>query len=169
VYVPAAGFALVTERNGKVGWVSELATPQDAHMLTFEFPAAIALQSGHESWLLDIQYLRTYENAGVAQVLLCGNPVEEGVLDGLWTEPAKFRFSETATFSAQVNISKYCVDAANADAQGSAGRVLRLQIVHRTTPCDELNGTGSAQTAMRCAARRTTQKIKINAVTMCAL
>jgi hypothetical protein len=166
-YVPSDGFALVTERNGKVGWASELATPEDTHTLTFEFPAAIALEGGHASWLLDIRYLRTYENAGVAQILLCGNPIDGGVLDGLWADPEKFRFSETATYSAQVDLLRHC--EANADSQGSAAGVFRLQILHRAALCDGVPDTSSAQAAARCAARKSTQKIKISAVTMCAL
>ena len=171
-YVPAAGFPLVTERNGKVGWVSELKAPADVHTLNFEFIASTVLNSGHATWLLDIKYLQSYENGGVAQILLCGNPVKGGVLDGLWADPAKFHFSETSTYSAEVVLSAYCAAAVNKDAAGTTAGMYRLQIAHSAVHCD--GGTAAATDATakakeHCAARKATQKVKISAITMCAV
>ena len=51
--------------------------------------------------LLRIHYFRTYTNAGVVDVLLCGHRI--GTLDGLWMDYKTYRFSMNSVFVAEYN------------------------------------------------------------------
>ena len=167
---------LITEKKGKIGWVSVLTapapnspnspnTPGQQHQLVFEF-SLDALKVAN-SWKLDIKYMRTYENAGLATVSLCGKPLDiYGIvqLDTLWEDPARFRFSETTARRLNMEIKQYCDSGVNQDPIRSARGVGALVFTHRWVDCVTVN----AAQRSRCSARGSAQKVKIISAAVCA-
>jgi len=75
----------------KPGWIIEgSSTPDNVdHELhfPFQFPLNFTFDpSGSVLLFLRVGYMRTYENAGIVSVKVCGQVLENGELDALWSD-----------------------------------------------------------------------------------
>lgn len=79
---PGANWTLVTESRNRAGWIGFPPARPATHSIFFEAPFPMDMH--HGTYVLKIHYLRTYENAGAAEVYMCGNFVL--ALNALWTD-----------------------------------------------------------------------------------
>lgn len=129
-------WVLAEDKVGRPGFLHEFTTMSDKNpsVLTFQLNITHAeLLSRSENPLLQILYLRTYQNAGIVNVLLCGNPVKDGryepvELDALWGDYETFHFSLPEVFSIDLDIGRYC----NSNENKDTGKYVTIQIIHNT-------------------------------------
>ena len=81
--------------------------------------AAAAAVPTTQQALLHVSYLRTYLNAGRADVFVCGVRVLE--LDALWEKPAEMRYSITQNAVVAVQLNASICGAASLDTTGVEG------------------------------------------------
>lgn len=85
---PEGSWRLYEDRPGKPGWIIEtFMNASYGGNLTFP----ISLKNATESQFVRIEYLRTYEHAGTAEIRLCGQHV--ATLDALWQNPESYKKS----------------------------------------------------------------------------
>lgn len=83
----AGSWNLYEERKGKPGWIdtyniTDSFTGETFHNLTFTFVPPSVMNEHFEYVILKLVYMRTYENAGVVSLFMCGNWLDS--IDALW-------------------------------------------------------------------------------------
>eukprot|EP01042_Synura_sphagnicola_P001393 gene1393-1588_t len=104
------GWRLVEERRGKPGWVSSFPTSYDGEP-TVHIPIQNVsnLYTQSFGFILKIEFLMTYFNAGVVDVLLCGKSM--GTVDSLWSDrKLRMSVSKSAFFTV---CNKWCSSTEN--------------------------------------------------------
>lgn len=85
---PAGSWRLYEDRRGKPGWIIETEMSESRRgNLTFSIPFVNASTSHY----LRVEFLRTYEHAGTAEIFLCGQHII--TLDALWQNPENYKKS----------------------------------------------------------------------------
>jgi hypothetical protein len=114
----AGSWNLYEERKGKPGWIdtynitknefiSDSFTSEPSHNLTFTFVPPTVMNAHFDNVVLKLVYMRTYENAGMINLFICGNWLDS--IDTLW----KSRMSLYETYFNAMLIStlyKYCTN-----------------------------------------------------------
>ena len=164
---PRGGWRLFEDRPGKPGWIS-----QDPHSSTSppslswrDYPTltlrsvqpyvhvhAHAPRSSHPL-LLTIVYLRTYTNAGVVEVSLCGHPVL--TIDALWPDWRSRKISIPQS-------ARIVVDAGQAGCVPGQPVEVNITRVPAPPPVSE-----AARYPRQPLPRRSFQKVKIISVDVC--
>lgn len=130
---PEDAWKLMEDKAGRPGFIHEFtAGSRSQATLTFHLNTTHAeFTNNPSSQLLQILFLRTYANAGVAKVLLCGKELHDGryepvVIDALWGDYKTFKFSLPEVYSIDLTKSN-CNENERAD-KGS--KYVTIQIVH---------------------------------------
>lgn len=201
-----AGWSLVQERHDKVGFISVSEELHGANAtnvgagptrpsLVFSFPFSAAPATSQpltprKAVALHLRYLKTYQNAGMVEVLLCGRRV--GLVDALWRRFEQERFSAGADFNAELGldfIERACGEAGAASREGGvaapapgqaqaqvatqlakAGKLeLRPLSAQETAvvDADARRSAGNSTAALLLAAARGNLKFKLTHVTLC--
>ena len=104
------GWRLLELRQGKPGWISEGSAvlvganaavdeePDGGATLQFVPPSARWMLDGLRPMRLYVEFMKTYENAGQAEVWYCGKMV--AVLDALWTDRVSLTHGESVILPA---------------------------------------------------------------------
>jgi len=102
--IPDNSWKLYKDRPGKPGWIFQLPS-QTAEPATLVFHMN---NSSHSQtldlsgdFLLTVEYLRTYENAGIVEISLCGQML--ATLDALWHDYESYKISINQQFHASFN------------------------------------------------------------------
>jgi len=96
---PNKSWKVKSDLRDRFGWVHEYNGDFANPNLTFSTGTLYAkVKTPATKLLLKIEYLRTYLNAGQAQVYICGNKVQTnnnnpGILDALWDSYKSFKYS----------------------------------------------------------------------------
>lgn len=96
-----AGWQLVSERGGKVGYIADVNAPEATMVLPFNLTELVIKGS-----TLKIEYLKTHFNAGGAEVSVCGHVL--GEVDALWKEETlKYSNNEIVVYRV-CRMAQYC-------------------------------------------------------------
>ena len=149
------------ERRGKPGWVSAFPTSFDEEA-TVHIPLQniTDLRAHGFGFILKIEFLMTYFNAGVVDVLLCGKSM--GTVDSLWSDrKLRMSVSKSAFFTV---CNKWCSSTEN----------VTFDIVHRRwNDTSGVDGSGlstrsGSPTGLDHGRRgRGNQKFKILSMSLC--
>ena len=142
---PNSSWVHTDEGRERYGLVSELneETLEKESVLTIPLKV-LSLEAPTEELMLEIQYMRTYLNAGVAVVYFCGKLI--GQYDALWDND--YTSSETDLTILPLN---FCLNSKPQDRN--------LVIVHAPVPLSSRNPSGKFRTSK--------QKFKLLAVRIC--
>lgn len=142
---------LMSDRPGKYGWIASIPSGEisrnylDNNTLSFALSGDRAVCcSEYSGYQLVVQFMRTYKNAGLAEVKMCGQTL--GTIDALW-EPDVKRVSTMVT--------ETFVFTSNDGRDESSCGLVYLDFIHKHFRSkDTLNQRG-------------TQKVKITDVKLC--
>lgn len=91
-----SSFHLVEEGRRRVGWIHEWELTDTKHQnVSISFPMKNSLMDSKKV-ILKIKYLKTYFNAGIVEVFVCGNSV--GQIDSLWSHDDRKHISVIEMF-----------------------------------------------------------------------
>lgn len=165
--IAAAGIAAEAAAGSGVALLESTAIsnqPYDKYdALEFPFVIPSSLDSQSSTALLHISYLRTYLNAGAADVYVCNSRVMQ--LDALWEEPGRMRYSLTEVATAVVHLNATSCTGVEQQIEPSGG----------SSASAEPNGGSSAsirivyRSARDRPEHRTHQKMKIISVRLCEI
>lgn len=113
---PIGSWKIGQESKGRTGWIDKRQNPEhdekdslDPHfysVLTFNLDSVPNSKYG----VVKLEYLKTYENAGAVQVLVCDE--DAGILDGLWRDFDEFHYSYPTFTSFTFSFAK-CIENSN--------------------------------------------------------
>jgi len=157
------GWRLFEDRAGKPGWISQDTSlsppPPPSPSSAAENRPTLTLRSAQPhnpsqpSFLLTVVYMRTYENAGVVDVSVCGTPVL--TLDALWPDWRSRKISIPQ--SARIR-----VDAGRAGCAPGRPVVVNITRVRAPPAVSE-----AARYPRQPLPRRGFEKVKISSVDLC--
>jgi hypothetical protein len=81
--------------------------------------------------MLQLLFLRTYKNAGMVDLLVCGNSITDGrnekvQLDALWADFETFKFSLPEVYTIELDAGRYCTPELRKDE----GKYATIELVH---------------------------------------
>jgi hypothetical protein len=157
---------LIEDRPGKFGWIDEIISSENRHgrILTFEFddPNRDLFSYNH---LVIIQYMRTYQNAGMFYVQMCGRSMESSSRSNNWdTLWPDYQDRKISTIEVHLPSTDPEVCRKNFNQQSTKQK---LTIEHLPTECTDNNNHNSNQNEM--CLIRDKEKVKIASVTICRL
>ena len=159
---PADSWQLKEDKKGRPGFIHEFkGGPGAQSRIIFHLNVTHAqFTSMPQPQMMQILYLRTYQNAGSVDVLLCGNFLKDGryvpvSLDALWADYFSFKISLPEIYSMDLT-KENCSPERRMD-KGS--KYVTLELVHNHNP----HGASEEQTA------RGDQKFKLVEMKVCTL
>jgi hypothetical protein len=166
--VPVDSWRLFEDRPGKPGWIIESA--MDATRLgILTFP--ISFKNVTDSQFVRIEYLRTYEHAGTAEIRLCGKHL--ATLDALWQNPESYKKSLSYFRTIRFDVTLFCENK-----KLSADDLVSLEIIspsflppddphpHRSQKIRSL-ANEQIEPHLRGEVNRGTAKFKLISISMC--
>jgi hypothetical protein len=124
---------LTEDKTGRPGFIHEFNATAKRGVSRL----ILRLNATHEELLrpptrmLQLLFLRTYKNAGVVDLLLCGNSVIDGrnekvQLDAMWADHETFKFSLPEVYTIEMDAGMYCGPQQRKDV----GKYATVELVH---------------------------------------
>lgn len=155
---PPTGWTVWEDKAGRPGFIHEFSgSSRTPASLQFRLNITHAeFVKRTDSVILQVQYLRTYANAGMVRILLCGNPIKKSVgvwfeLDALWADYANYKYSMPQLYPIPLE-NRLCSEAQRKDKGSEFVTVEFLTLA-----------------AQNDVAARGKQKFKLFEVTACSL
>ena len=113
---PPSSWKLGDEGRGRGGWIDSVPLPMPNNLpdskyfssISIALPALVKTSGKIQEIQVLIEYLKSYENAGAAYVVLCGRDI--GIIDALWKDYSQYRWSfpSFVAFRVQKDILAEC-------------------------------------------------------------
>lgn len=131
---PSTSWALTEDRKDKFGWISSLSTG-GGQRPSLTFTIRVKLDSAaNSSYVLSVEFLRTYFNAGTVDVAVCGIKVVH--LDALWPDFTTSRVSlvQTKRNRLENSVVKSCASAGLVKVVFKHALVYNRSMSHSSSP-----------------------------------
>jgi hypothetical protein len=130
---PLHGWKVVEERKSKIGWIS-IASSIEGFFSTLSFPLYYNLTYTPQRLILSVEYLLTYENAGIFTISLCGRDFEIDTLGWMYASMRRVEYLDLISFC--LDLSGVVVNLTHKWVTGEeAYRLTQKVVVYKVKVC----------------------------------